>query len=265
MREEHLGEIDQLVGFSYYSFKDGKFRRIYPTDLINGSIISANSDGTLKNLIYPCPVEKLEDALKKSRRENILNSRIVDMDPYSSKSIIYSGIVKSASFQEVPVHSVSIRNAHDFERVEMNCGCEKQTKRRLKLPVFEPRLKRYWGQKDDKVSESTCMHSGAIVNHLSKSMDSNVLGLDLDPFMKPYVLSFIEAIDRFPKTPNYALDYAYTYESSLFDGAKRQIDDMRKENDLEPLGMYKNPYLKSIIEHTMQNKSIRDIVGIVGY
>ena len=270
MRKKYLGEIDQLVGFSYPSPKDQKFRRIYATDIFNGSLISSKTDGSLEDLIHPHSLNELEDALEKSGRGQVLNSKILEVIPSGDSaklSKVYRGLVGSMSFEEVPVHYVNIRNAHDFEKVEMSCDCKKQSRRRYASEVWATPLKRYWNLKENAFSESTCPHIGAVDSHLRKTMGVNIFGLNGLDFIKPHLLSYIDFMKRFPKLPNYVPDFAYAYDSTMFDDTEKQVNDMRRKNGLDELGMYENQFLKTYIRNKMgiSEETMREVVKIVGY
>jgi len=271
MRKEYVGEVDQLVGFSYFSSKDQKLRRIYATDMFKGALISSKANGGLEDLIYPYSLNELENALEKSGRKQVLNPEIlgvVHSGVNAKLSKVYRGFVGSMSFEEVPVHFVNIRNAHDFERVEMFCDCKKQSKRRYASEVRAVPLKRYWNLKENPFSESTCPHICAVDSNLRKTTGANIFGLsDGLNYIKPYLLSYIDFIKRFPKLPDYVPDFAYAYKSSMFGDAKKQINDIRRKNDLNELEMYSNPYLKTYIIDKMgvSEEVMKEIVGIVGY
>jgi len=268
MKREFLGEIDQLVGFSYYSFKNRKFRRIHPTDVIKGAIIAASTANTLEDLIYPYSFDEVKDALKNSGKE-VLNSKVIKI--FSCEEIgfsrEYGGVVGSMSFKDVPIHSVNIRFAHDFENFEINCDCGKYKKRRYPSGVWFPAILKEWRLKNKRYSETSCPHICALHFYLKETEGVNALGLDGLDFMKPYVLSFIDVLKRFPEIKEYSLDYFYTYYSSMFDDIKKQVNRFRDRNGLRELRMYSNPYLKNYIRNRMgMSKRLEEkIVNIVGY
>jgi hypothetical protein len=270
MKRKLLGEIDQLVGFSYYSFKNQKFRRLHPTDIIKGAIIAWNSDGTLEDLISPYSLDELENALEKSGRKQVLNSKVMEVMPCENIrfSKEYGGVVGSMSFKDVPIHSVEIRGAHDFEKFELTCDCSKHKKRRFPSGVWFPAILKDWNLEEKHYSETTCPHICAIDFSLRKIAGVKPLGLnDRLEFMKPYVLSFIDVVSRFPDLKDYTLDFAYTYYSSMFDNAKKQVNEMRRRNGLGEQRMYSNPYLRRYIRNRMgiSERTMEKIIEIVGY
>jgi hypothetical protein len=269
MRRKFIGEVDQLVGFSCYSFRNQKFKRFHPTDIFKGAIISSNTDGTLEDSIYPYSLYELEGALKKSGRGQVLNSKVIEVMPCENIrfSKEYGGAVGSMSFEEVPIHSVNIRNAHDFEKVEFSCDCNKETKRRYPSGVWFPTILKEWNLKEKHYADTTCPHLCATDFYLRKN-GINPLGLkDRLEFIKPYLVSFIDVINQFPYLSDCSVDFLYNYYSSMFDDSKKQVNEMRKRNGLDELRMYSNPYLKRYIKNriNISEKTMKKAVEIMGY
>ena len=270
MRRKFIGEVDQLIGFSCYSFRNQKFKRFHSTDIFKGAIISSNTGGDLEDLIKPYSFNELENALKKSGRGQVLNSKVIEIMPCENmrSSKEYGSVVGSMSFRDVPIHSVNIRGAHDLEKVEFYCDCNKETKRRFPSGVWFPTILKEWNLKEKHYADTTCPHLCATDFYLRKIAGVNPLGLnDRLEFIKPYLVSFIEVINQFPYLSDCSVDFLYNYYSSMFDDSKKQVNEMRKRNGLNELEMYSNPYLKEHIRNriNISERTMKKAVEIMGY
>ncbi len=272
MKRKFLGEIDQLVGFSLYSFENKKFKRFHATDIFKGVLISSNTDDTLEDLIYPYSLDELKNALEASGKENVLNSQVIEILPCEDIrfSDEYGGVIGSMSHREVPFYSVTVRNVNEPERVEFFCKCDKRYKRRDVSKVWFPAILKEWNLNPNKkyYSDTTCPHISAFDFHLRKVAGVNSLGIkDNLEYIKPFLLSWIDVIKRFPDLPDYAIDFAYLYESSMFDDAKEYVNKVRRSHGLDDLRIYSNPYLKRYIINKMEisKEKMKKVVKTIGY
>ena len=254
MQRRQLGEILQLTGISYYSFEDKKFRTFYPTDIIKGALINAKTNSTLGDFVYPLSVEDTKKILDYAHRRHILNSEVVSVNPCDKDlhfSKEFGGTVRSMSHYETAWHFPWIRHAFDSERVESGCTCEKKVKNRDIRSVWSPIILEEWDieKTDEKIYNwPSCPHLESLNFRLRDIGNVKVFGIDdkLD-FMKPYVLSYLHTLEIAPEFPDYVRDGALTYFSSMFDGMKKQIDEMRSIHGLDEIKMYDDTKVKNYI------------------
>ena len=278
MRKDSLPEVYQLVGFAYFSpaSESQKFRIHYPTDEIKGAIINAKSSRKLGKLVGPYyDTDQLRRILTKAERKSVLNSRVLEVKP-SEKSRVYVGSVKPMRSREDP-HTVNIINAHDFEKVEFTCDCDKQTRYRNIRSIWDRRILDEWGLETSHHSFNTCTHIGAVDANIRNNTGSSALGLkDFDnpsdglefpDSLKPYVLSYIEVTKKFPRLPDYVIDFAFTRRSLMFDSAKKQVDELREKYGLKEYTLYSDRALeKEIINKMGVNEGVmKEVFDMVNY
>ena len=276
MHKRQLGEILQLVGFQYYGFEDKKFRTFYPTDIIKGALINAKTNSTLENLVFPLSVKDVKETLNNAHKGDILNSEVVRVEP-CDKNIHYSkefgGTVKSMSHYETAYHFPNVINAFNPEKVESGCTCEKRVKNRDLRSVWSPIILEEWNL--EKGNEKfyncpSCPHTCALDFRLRDIGNVKIFGIDDKlNFMRPYILSYLYSLKIAPDFPEYVLDDAFTHFSSMFDGMKKQINEMRSIRGLNKLTMYDDYRVKNYIvgEFTphFSSTKIDEVIKAVSY
>jgi hypothetical protein len=279
MKKDSLPEVYQLVGFAYFSpgSESQKFRIHYPTDEIKGALINAKSSRKLGKLVEPYyNTNQLRRVLTKAERKSVLNSRVLDVKP-NEKSRVYIGSIKPMRSRADP-HTVNIINAHDLEKVEFTCDCDKQTRYRNIRSIWDRRLLDEWELPTSHHSFNTCTHIGAVDANIRNRTGSSALGLkDLDnpkldglefpDSLKPYVISYLDVTKKFPNLPDYVIDFAFTRRSSMFDSAKKQVDRLRERYGLKEYTLYSDRALeKEIIDKVgVQEGIMKEVFDIVNY
>jgi len=279
MRKDSLPEVYQLVGFAYFNpgSASRKFRIHYPTDEIKGALINAKSNRKLGKLVEPYyDTSQLRRILTEAERKSVLNSKVLEVKP-SEKSRVYVGSVKPMRSRTDP-HTVNIVDAHDFEKVEFTCDCDKQTRFRNLRSIWDSRLLDEWELPSPHRSFNTCTHIGAVDSNIRNRTGSSALGLkDLDnpklgglefpDSLKPYVIAYIDVTKKFPKLPDYVIDLAFTRRSSIFDSAKKQVDKLRERYGLKEYTIYSDRALeKEIIDKIgVQEGIMKEVFDIVNY
>jgi len=280
MRKEWASNVYQLVGLAYFSSgtESQKFRIHYPTDYLKAALINSKSERNLGKLVSPSySREQLRRVLSESGRKNILNARVLEVKP-DSKSSVYSGKVRPMNPKRLEPHKVSIINAHDMESVEFTCDCDKQTEYRNIRRIWDQNLLDEWDLTFKPHSFSTCPHVCAVDSHIRNKTGSSALGLkDFDnpklgglefpDSLKPYVLSYIDVTKKFPRLPDYVIDFAFTRKSSLFDSSKKQIDKLREKYGLKECTLYSDRTLdKEIIDKMEVSEEVmKEVFAMVDY
>jgi len=277
MRRESLPEISQLVPFMYFSFVDGRFRAIFPTDVLKAYLINANRDQqTLENAVSPYFMREVFDALKLSKRENILNASVKSVKPCDAEipfSREFSGQVDSMSMYEYPHHIVTVLDACNPEKVDIRCTCEKKTLNRDIQGVWQEDILERWNLPPPTPDEkyhviSTCPHTSSVDLNLRENSGLRIFGLNdgldyrrlkekirLFP-IKPFLFAWIDALIVAPKLSDYVFDYALTWHSSMFRKATEDVNEMRKFYGLEGLGIYNDYRMKNYIHNKFVTEGI---------
>jgi hypothetical protein len=280
MRREWISNVYQVVGLAYFSFgtESQKFRIQYPTDYLKGALINSKSERNLGKLVSPSySRDQLRRILSKSGRKKVLNARVLEVKP-NVKSRVYSGKVRPMNPKRLEPHKVSIINAHDMESVEFTCDCDKQTEYRNKRSIWDQRLLDEWNLVNPFHSFSTCPHICAVDSHIRNSTGSSALGLkDFDnpklgglefpDSLKPYVLSYIDVTKKFPRLPDYVIDFAFIRKSSMFDSSKKQVDKLREKYGLKEYTLYSDKALEKDIIDKMRVKEgvIKEVFDLLSY
>lgn len=276
MRRDELSEIYQYSGFLYYSPPSGNFISLYPTDFFMGSIINDNSkESGIEELIYPYSLKELEHALKISGRNRVLNSRIFEIKPCEgdpSKSQEFVATVGSMSRKEVTMHTSVIRHASDPLRVEFRCTCGKKFRNRDVRGVWSPFILTEWEPvlKGNKhYLEAICPHTAGEGFRIRDDYDVRMLGFDdgLD-FIKPYLLTYIDALTLAPKFRDYAFDIVFTWYSSMFNVVKKRVNEMRKDMKLGNLIIYDLDWLKEYMKYRLvkggyRERKLNEVINLV--
>lgn len=227
------GIIDQMTGFMYLG-EDNKFRKVHPSDYYKG--IKLSNEGKVR---------------KTTHSGDIVNSKT------------YSAEVGSISNWREPFHYVAVRNAHDPELVESTCGCEKEMIFRFPLEIRLPPIKKEWRISDKRhyFAYSSCPHKSGLDFELR---EDNVLCFGIDDRIEKSDFSHKYKIlkRRFPKKPDYFLDYIFLYETQIFEHAEQQVNEMRKKHGLNELKIYHDKKFKEIVKDKIgiSNEEIRKAV-----
>jgi hypothetical protein len=274
MNRDRLKVIKQLEGFTYHSIEDNKFRTTYPVSIIKGKIGSAKTNSKLEELFSPFSVEEATTILQNAHRGHFLNLEVVDVRPCDKDlrfSKEFAGTVTSSYHKESKYQFPWVRNAFDPERVEFGCTCEKIVKERELKSIWEPIILEEWGleKRNEKFYNwPTCHHICSLDSRLKDIADLKVLGIDdkLD-YPKPYVLAYLRGLEIAPEFPDYVFNYAFTYHSSIFDGMKKEVDEMRSLRGLGKLTMYDDFKVKNYIESEfgLNPKKVDEVVKAVSY
>jgi len=254
MKKNELSKIFQFSGFLYYKPKSGNVVGLYPTDLFMGSIINGNSrEHGIEYLIDPYSMKELKECLMTYGRNKVLNSRVLKVKPYKECEE-FVGTISSMSNKTI-THKSLIRNIFDPTRIEFRCSCPKKMDNRDVRDGWDSILLIEWRpfiSEGKHYLEAICPHVSALKSNLQETRGINLFGFDdgLD-FMKPYVTAYIEVLKHVPKLRDYAIDFAFTWYSSMFDKVKEHVNKMRKSIGLTDLTMYDMESVRGYVEYML--------------
>jgi hypothetical protein len=256
MEKKFLAELYQLDSISYLSPVDHYFRFFLPTDFLKGAIIYANSiPSGLQDLVSPYSVEEFKNTFKKAGRSDVFNGKFLEMKPCGETTRFskeFVGVVKSMSSRgETTRQKIRIIYAGDPLRVNHTCTCDKRFNNWDVRAVWHRIILDEWRIPEPHVKYyriSTCPHVCAGDFYVRDNFSVRIFGIedgfDLEedgkivPFLKPYILAYKEALDCTPTFPDYIFDTILTHHTRFFDGIKKYIDSMRKEQGMKPLDLH---------------------------
>jgi hypothetical protein len=286
MEMEFLAELYQLNSISYLSPVDHYFRVFRPTDFLKGAIIYANSSPSgLQDLVSPYSVEEFKNTFKKAGRLDVFNGKFLEMKPCGETTRFskeFVGVVKSMSGKgETTRQKIRIIHAGDPLRVNHTCTCDKRFNNWDVRSVWHRIILDDWGIPESHIKYyqiSTCPHVCAADFNIRDNFGIRIFGIrdgfDLEekkdggikitPFMKPFIIAYKEALDCAPTFPDYIFDTILTHYSGFFDGIKRYINSMRKQQGMKPLDLHGigNYLIENFIRSGYSEDKINELIWI---
>jgi hypothetical protein len=270
MKIDEFPEMRQFFGFVYtdpYNFIppeikfeefvplpiDRKFREFRPVDAIHGAMVEHLSSSTppfFTDLISPFEPKEVISIMKNAKKYGILKHSVekdmgIKIQPGPEEmhyTLEVNGHVPSRSRSTV-IQRPAIRRAFDSYKFELGCSCEEFLENRWICGIWHPLILSEWGipiTGEKYQVEPVDSHHHAIADRIERTYgpDYKALGTGPDSFKKPYLMAYLEVLERYPSIPEYIIDWALTFYSPIFDDLKKEVNSRRRSCGLENLTMY---------------------------
>lgn len=264
MRRDEFPEMRQLFNFLYTDPRnliapdvddfrprpmDTKFREFSPVGIIHGTMIehlNAAEYPLFPDLISPYKPLEVIEIMKKAGKFGVIEHALdgqIKIEPGSDEMHFTNevgGEVPSRSDGSI-VQGVEIRRAFDTYTFEVLCSCKEFKKNKWICGVWHDAIKAEWGlpiNNEKYQVEPVDAHLYTLASKVERLYGYKPFGTGPDDFKTPYVLAYLDILDKYPSIQNYVVNFVFTYFSPMFNDLKADVNRKRRACGFEDLQMY---------------------------